>query len=48
MGIATGIDLELLLDAARAARDVLGRPLGSHTLIAGPVAWNDATATPAT
>ena len=41
MGIATGIDLERLLDAARAVRDVLGRPLGSHTLIAGPVAWND-------
>jgi hydroxymethylglutaryl-CoA lyase len=42
MGIATGIDLDKLLVAARAARDVLGRPLGSHTLIAGPVAWNDA------
>jgi hydroxymethylglutaryl-CoA lyase len=41
MGIETGIDLEALLDAARAARDVLGRPLGSHTLVAGPVAWND-------
>jgi hydroxymethylglutaryl-CoA lyase len=39
MGIATGIDLAKLLDAARAVRDVLGRPLGSHTLIAGPVAW---------
>ena len=36
MGIATGVDLERLLDAARAAREVLGRPLGSHTLIAGP------------
>lgn len=42
MGVATGIDLDRLLDAARAARDVLGRPLGSHTLVAGPVAWNDA------
>jgi hydroxymethylglutaryl-CoA lyase len=41
MGIATGIDLEALLDAARAARDVLGRPLGSHTLVAGPVDWHD-------
>src|SRR4051794_31863543 len=39
MGIATGIDLERLLDAARAARDVLGRPLGSHTLIAGAIDW---------
>jgi hydroxymethylglutaryl-CoA lyase len=42
MGIDTGIDLDTLLDAARAARDVLGRPLGSHTLVAGPVEWNDA------
>jgi hydroxymethylglutaryl-CoA lyase len=39
MGIATGIDLPRLLDAARAVRDVLGRPLGSHTLVAGPVDW---------
>jgi hydroxymethylglutaryl-CoA lyase len=37
MGIETGIDLEKLLLAARAAQDVLGRPLGSHTIIAGPV-----------
>ena len=36
MGVETGIDLEALLAAARAARDVLGRPLGSHTLVAGP------------
>jgi hydroxymethylglutaryl-CoA lyase len=41
MGIETGIDLEALLAAARAARDVLGRPLGSHTLVAGPVDWHD-------
>jgi hydroxymethylglutaryl-CoA lyase len=40
MGVATGIDLEQLLVAARAARDVLGRPLGSHTLTAGPVDWH--------
>jgi hydroxymethylglutaryl-CoA lyase len=40
MGIATGIDLPKLLDATRAVRDVLGRPLGSHTLVAGPVAWH--------
>jgi hydroxymethylglutaryl-CoA lyase len=39
MGIATGIDLDALLDAARAAQTVLGRPLGSHTLVAGPVDW---------
>jgi hydroxymethylglutaryl-CoA lyase len=41
MGIATGIDLEALLAGARAVRDVLGRPLGSHTLVAGPVDWHD-------
>ena len=39
MGIETGIDLDALLDAARAVREVLGRPLGSHTLVAGPVDW---------
>jgi hydroxymethylglutaryl-CoA lyase len=37
MGIETGIDLEKLLLAAREAQQVLGRPLGSHTLLAGPV-----------
>jgi hydroxymethylglutaryl-CoA lyase len=41
MGIETGIDLERLLDATRAVRDILGRPLGSHTLVAGPVDWRD-------
>jgi hydroxymethylglutaryl-CoA lyase len=40
MGIETGIDLPRLLEATRMARDVLGRPLGSHTLIAGPVDWH--------
>ncbi len=39
MGIETGISLEALIDAARAAQSVLGRPLGSHVLTAGPVAW---------
>jgi hydroxymethylglutaryl-CoA lyase len=39
MGVATGIDLARLLDVTRAVREVLGRPLGSHTLIAGPVDW---------
>jgi hydroxymethylglutaryl-CoA lyase len=39
MGVQTGVDLDRLLDAARAVRDVLGRPLGSHTLVAGPVDW---------
>jgi len=42
MGIETGVDLEALLDAARAARRVLRRPLGSHTLVAGPVDWHPA------
>ena len=41
MGVETGIDLEALLAAARAVREVLGRPLGSHTLVAGPVQWHD-------
>jgi hydroxymethylglutaryl-CoA lyase len=40
MGIETGIDLDALLGASRAVRDVLGRPLGSHTLVAGPVDWH--------
>ncbi len=39
MGIETGVDLDALIAAARAARDVLGRALGSHTLVAGPVDW---------
>ncbi|HKH18287.1 MAG TPA: hydroxymethylglutaryl-CoA lyase [Solirubrobacteraceae bacterium] len=39
MGIETGIDLRALLDAARDAQAVLGRPLGSHLLTAGPVEW---------
>jgi hydroxymethylglutaryl-CoA lyase len=40
MGIETGVDLPRLLDAAAAVREVLGRPLGSHTLVAGPVRWD--------
>ncbi|HEX6601142.1 MAG TPA: hydroxymethylglutaryl-CoA lyase, partial [Solirubrobacterales bacterium] len=40
MGVETGIDLDALLDAARAAQEVLGRPLASHTLVAGPVEWH--------
>ncbi len=39
MDIATGIDLDALLSCARDVREVLGRPLGSHTLVAGPVEW---------
>ena len=41
MGHETGIDLEALLAAARDVQQVLGRPLGSHLLTAGPVVWND-------
>jgi hydroxymethylglutaryl-CoA lyase len=40
MGIETGIDLAKLIEAAAAAQDVLGRPLASHTLVAGPVEWH--------
>ena len=39
MGIETGIDLQALIACARRAREVLGRPLGSHTLVAGAVDW---------
>jgi hydroxymethylglutaryl-CoA lyase len=40
MDVETGIDLGKLLDAARAAQKILGRPLASHTLVAGPVEWH--------
>jgi hydroxymethylglutaryl-CoA lyase len=40
MDVATGGALERLLAAAQAAQDVVGRPLGSHLLSAGPVVWN--------
>ena len=40
MGIETGIDLDALLAAAGAAQRVLGRRLGSHTLVAGPIDWH--------
>jgi hydroxymethylglutaryl-CoA lyase len=39
MGIETGVDLPALLACARRVQEILGRPLGSHTLIAGPVDW---------
>ena len=39
MGVGTGIDLAALIACARSAQQVLGRPLGSHTLVAGPVDW---------
>jgi hydroxymethylglutaryl-CoA lyase len=40
MGIQTGIDLGALVEASRAAQELLGRPLGSHVLSAGPVQWS--------
>jgi hydroxymethylglutaryl-CoA lyase len=40
MGIETGIDLPALLACSADVREVLGRPLGSHTLLAGPVDWH--------
>jgi hydroxymethylglutaryl-CoA lyase len=39
MGVETGVDLEALIEASRAAQETLGRPLGSHVLSAGPVQW---------
>ncbi len=41
MGIETGVDLGRVLEAAREAQRILGRPLGSHTIVAGPVQWRD-------
>ncbi len=40
MGIETGVDLPALIAASGSAQRVLGRPLGSHVLRAGPVEWN--------
>jgi len=39
MGVATGVDLPRLIEASRAAQEILGRPLGAHVLRAGPVDW---------
>ncbi len=39
MGVQTGVDLPALLACARRVQEILGRPLGSHTLVAGPVDW---------
>jgi hydroxymethylglutaryl-CoA lyase len=40
MGVETGIELERLIAASRAAQEALGRPLGAHVLRAGPVDWH--------
>jgi hydroxymethylglutaryl-CoA lyase len=42
MGVDTGVSLPALLEASRAVQQVLGRPLTSHLLTAGPVDWHDA------
>jgi hydroxymethylglutaryl-CoA lyase len=39
MGIETGIDLPALVACAGRVQGILGRPLGSHTLVAGPIDW---------
>ncbi len=44
MGYETGIDLNALIEAGREAQRVLGRPLGSHVLTAGPVDWQGLSA----
>src|SRR5918999_723572 len=36
------VDPDALLAASRDVQEVLGRPLGSHVLVAGPVSWADA------
>jgi len=41
MGVPTGIDLAALIECSRLAQARLGRPLGSHTLVAGPVDWHE-------
>ena len=40
MGFDTGIDLDALVECAREAQRVLGRPLSAHVLTAGPVDWH--------
>jgi hydroxymethylglutaryl-CoA lyase len=40
MGIETGVNLPALIAASAAAQEILGRPLGSHVLRAGPVDWH--------
>jgi hydroxymethylglutaryl-CoA lyase len=39
MNFETGVELERVIEAAREVETVLGRPLGSHVLTAGPVEW---------
>jgi hydroxymethylglutaryl-CoA lyase len=41
IGVQTGVDLPALIACTRALQRHLGRRLGSHTLVAGPVDWHD-------
>jgi hydroxymethylglutaryl-CoA lyase len=43
MNVSTGIDLGALLACSRRVQEALGRRLGSHTLVAGPVDWREAS-----
>jgi hydroxymethylglutaryl-CoA lyase len=40
VGVQTGVDLPALIACSRAVQRELGRALGSHTLVAGPVDWH--------
>lgn len=40
MGVDTGLELARVIAAARAAQQVLGRTLTSHSIIAGPIDWH--------
>jgi hydroxymethylglutaryl-CoA lyase len=40
IGVGTGVDLPALIACTRSLQRHLGRELGSHTLIAGPVDWH--------
>jgi hydroxymethylglutaryl-CoA lyase len=46
MSYETGVDLEKLIACAREVQRVLGRPLGSHVLTAGPVDWQPGARAP--
>jgi hydroxymethylglutaryl-CoA lyase len=41
MGLDTGVDLGRLIAASAEAQKLLGRPLGAHVLVAGPVDWHN-------
>lgn len=43
MGVHTGVDLRALLACTHHLQELLGRPLGSHTLVAGPIDWHAAS-----